>query len=249
MIKGCKLVWCMFLLMTCFFPIIVSMYGHVNFSSVWTCLCAYVRTSLVWLAAVSFRCPSSSCSLIKAGAPCAAERKHCIRKCLPDIVLWPQCQSDIFSSEEKEKHHSNPETFPNPVAVEFCLEREVWSFLCLFWALWLTACWWMWQKYIPVTIHDSTPMHKFSLLRNVLFSNKSNWSCIWTAQWVTKPSLRHWVMMSYLGNYHWDSRKENNSRSMKTWEKTEIGGDGCNVFLGVLAESVQCGLLVGMVLF
>lgn len=112
MIKGCILV---FLLMTCFFSIIVSMYGHVNISSVWTCLCVYVRTSLVWLAAVSFRCPSSSCSLIKAGAPCAAKRKHCIRKCLPDIVLWPQCQSDIFSSEEEEKHYSSPETFPNPV--------------------------------------------------------------------------------------------------------------------------------------
>lgn len=35
-------------------------------------------------------------------------------------------------------------------------------------------------------------------------------------------------MMSYLGN-HWDSRRENKSCSMKRGEKTQIGGDICNV--------------------
>lgn len=51
-------------------------------------------------------------------------------------------------------------------------------------------------------------------------------------------------MMSYLGNHHWDSRKENKSCGMKRGKKTEIGGDGCDVkkvFLVALAESVQCG--------
>ncbi len=36
-------------------------------------------------------------------------------------------------------------------------------------------------------------------------------------------------MMSYLGNRHWDSRKENKSCSIERGEKTEIGGDGCDV--------------------
>lgn len=39
LIKGCMLVWCMFLLMTCFFPNVVSMYGPVNFPAVWAQLC------------------------------------------------------------------------------------------------------------------------------------------------------------------------------------------------------------------
>lgn len=51
-------------------------------------------------------------------------------------------------------------------------------------------------------------------------------------------------MMSYLGNHHWDSRKENKSYSIKRGEKTVIGGDGCDVFLGAPAESVQCGCLL-----
>lgn len=123
LIKGCTLVWCMFLLMTCFVPTVVSMYGHVNFSSVWTCLCVLcVHVSCL----IICRCPSSFCSLIRAGASAVAGRKLCSRKCLPDTVLlarlWHQCQSDVYSSEEKENRHSHPQSFPNSVTVESCPE-------------------------------------------------------------------------------------------------------------------------------
>lgn len=71
----------------------------------------------------------SSCSLIRAGAPAVSGRKPLSRKCLPDTVPLAlrrhQCQSDIYSSEEKEKRHSNPQLFPNPVSVESCPEWEV----------------------------------------------------------------------------------------------------------------------------
>lgn len=40
LIKGCMLVWCMFLLMTCFFLSVVSVYRPVNFPAVWAQLCA-----------------------------------------------------------------------------------------------------------------------------------------------------------------------------------------------------------------
>lgn len=72
---------------------------HVSFPLLWACmdmltfpLCELacvccVCMSPVWLAAVSFRCPSSSCSLIRAGAPAVAGRKLCSRKCRPDTVL------------------------------------------------------------------------------------------------------------------------------------------------------------------
>lgn len=166
LIKGCTLVWCMFLLMTCFFLSVVSMYGHVNFSSAWTCMSVLCMpgSCLISCWVFFFRCPSSSCSLITAGAPDITGRKPCFRKCLTDIVLpallWPQCQSDIYSTEEKEKLQSHPESFPSSVSVDSCPERKVWSSLCSFSALWLTSCWWAWQKYTLVTVHDSTPLHK-----------------------------------------------------------------------------------------
>lgn len=49
-----------------------------------------------------------------------------------------------------------------------------------------------------------------------LKNNKSTSSCIWSAPWVIKSSLRRWVMMSYFGNHRWDSRGKNKSCSMKS---------------------------------
>lgn len=100
------------------FPVLSSCMDMLTFSSELACVCCG-SMSPVWLAAVPFRCSLFSCSLIRAEAPAAAGRKPCSRKCLPDTVqLWPQCQSDIYSSEEKENRHSHPQSFPNPVTVK-----------------------------------------------------------------------------------------------------------------------------------
>lgn len=83
--------------------------------------------------------------------PDIAGRKLHFRKCLSDTALQ-SLSADIYSSKETEKR-----SFLHSVTVVSCPEWEVWSSLCLFWALWSTTWWWAWQKYTPVTICDLTP--------------------------------------------------------------------------------------------
>lgn len=109
------------------------------------------------------------------------------------------------------------------------------AFYVLFFFLWLQSCWWMWQKYTAVTVHDSTPLHKIF----VGMSFKSNWSCILSAPRATEPSLRCWVMMSCLANRSGDSKMENKSCRLKNARRQRLE-ETVRMFLGVLAGSMQC---------
>lgn len=91
LIKGCTLVWCVFLLMTCFFNSVVSVYGHVNFPLCeLACVCC-VCMSPVWWAAVSFRCSSSSCSLISAGPLPLPEGNPVPGSACLGLCCWSRC--------------------------------------------------------------------------------------------------------------------------------------------------------------
>lgn len=193
-----------------------------------------------------------SCCLIKGHSPDIAGRKLC-----QEVPVWCCAACLALASVPKRhlfiwgkgKRRSNPPSFPNTVTVESCPQWEVQSPVCLFWVLWLTSCWWVWHKYTPVTVHDSTPLHKIFEGMCFFFQTSQTKVASASAPWVTEPSLRRWLMMSYLGNHHRDSRKENKSYSMKREEKTEIEGDGCDVFLGVLSWECAVQFLVGSFFF
>lgn len=128
----------------------------------------------------------------------SAGRKLYFRKCLSKILPW------TTANHVRKGKRGLPVfgRFPNSITVESFPKWEVWSSVFYFLFLWLSSCWWMWQKYTAVTVHDSTPQHKSF----VGMSCKWNWSFIWSAKQVTEPSLRCWVMMSCLANHHGDSK-------------------------------------------
>ena len=78
------------------------------------------------------------------------------------------------------------------------------------------------HKFQSMTQH---PCIKFS--EECSFKKKlKNWSCIWSATWVIKPSLRRWVMMSFLGNHRWDSRRKIRAVAWKEGERQRLEATG-----------------------
>lgn len=179
------------------------------------CICM----SLLWLAADSFRCSTSSCSLINALT--VQEGNFISGSAATD---WLPIR---HACEEEETRCSSSQTIPNSIIVGSSPEWEVWPFMFYFVFLWLPSCWWMWQKYTAVTVHDSTPLHKIL----VGMSFKSNLSCILSAHRATEPSLRCWVMMSCLANHPGDGKMENKCCWLKMWEdrdwKRQLGCFWC----------------------
>lgn len=182
------------------------------------CVCC-VCLSPIWLVADSFRCPSSSSSLIRAEAPAIAGRKPLFQE-VAACYFAAGFMANLTSIHLRKRKtaipilsHSQIPSLWTPALNGRC------GRLCLYWVLWLTCRWQVGQKYTPLTVHDSTPLHK--IFWGMLFF-KVNFSCIWGALWVTEPSLWRWMMMSYLGNHHWDSRKENKNRSGKKRVKQRL---------------------------
>lgn len=189
-----------------------SMHGRGNFSSVRTSMCAldmYVSSLIsCWFFQVFHillffnQCPDS------------AGRKLHFRKC---------CHGPI--ANQPFMWGKGNMVFQFSINPKFNYRRILsWmafygvAYICLIFFLWLPSCWWMWQKYTAVTVHDSTPLHKIF----VEMSFKSNWSCILSAHRATEPSLRCWVMMSCLANHPGDGKMENKGCRLKNVRRQRL---------------------------
>lgn len=180
------------------------------------CICV----SLLWLAADSFRCSTSSRSLIYA---LTVQEGNSISGTAATDRL-----PISHSCEEKETQCSSSQSIPkfNYSRILSWMEGVAfYVFFFFFFSLWLPSWWWMWQKYTAVTVHDSTPLRK--ILVGMPFKVKLvlHLECTPGHRALTRV-LSDDVTLSKPPCRRQDGKQELQTEKC---EKTEIGGDGWDV--------------------